>query len=234
MRINSILTIFIIFVMGLFITETAFAYPSIANLQKKYSQPRQIVHTVQKNESIWSIAERFNMDPARLAEINGLDNPDLIFPGNKLTIRIQVDGSILVLDKEEPVDVISSGNLQPLEAVAHITYPDKNDIFSPENPVVSYEFPETVLKSQGKPLQEPLVFKTFEKFVKWLSASLGYPSDMTQARSQASFDPPTSPTYLSSNSFFGNNLPLNGDVVFFIDNFSSYITGITSPPPKSL
>ena len=96
MRINSILTIF--FVMALFITETAFAYPSIANLQKKYSQPRQIVHTVQKNESIWSISQRFNIDPARLAEKNGLDNPDLIFPGNKLTIRIQVDGSILVLD----------------------------------------------------------------------------------------------------------------------------------------
>jgi len=175
------------------------------------------------------------VDFTKLAEINGLENPDLIFPGNKLIIKIQVDGSILVMDNEEAAMGSLPFNYTPQQVIAHVTLPNKDDVFGPENPSVSYEVKEAVLKPVRKTSREPLVFKTFEKFVRWLSGSLGYSSDMTQARGQASFDPPTSPTYLSSSSLFINAL-LNGEyeIAPFIDNYSSYITRTTSPPPKSL
>jgi len=236
MKASSTLTFLIFLLMTLFITEFAFAYPRSSDIQgsRTYTQSNHITHTVQKNESLWAIARQFDVDFARLAEINGLNNPDLIFPGNKLVIKIQDDGSILVGEKLEVPKNIPF-NYTPRQVIAHVTHPDPNDVFAPSNPTVTYEVKEAVLEPVQKTFKEPLIFKTFEKFVRWLSSSLGYSSDLTQARGHASFDPPTSPTYLHSEIVTINTSGSNGDqVVPFQDNFSFFITAPTSPPPKSL
>jgi hypothetical protein len=105
MKSNTTSVLWIFLLMNLFITEVAFAYPRTSSFPGSigYTPPNHIVHTVQENESLWAIAERFDVDFTKLAEINALDNPDLIFPGNKLIIKIQVDGSILVTENEKPV-----------------------------------------------------------------------------------------------------------------------------------
>ena len=240
MKANSITPFLVFLVMTLFVTEFAFAYSKTGGFPSVFqgngfTQPRQILHTVEKNESLWHIAKRFDVDFTKLAEINGLENPDLIFPGNKLIIKIQFDGSILVVNKEDPVKNVMPFDFTPREAVAHVVYPDKDDVFAPENPTVSYEIPESISKQQRKTSKQPLVFKSFANFLRWFSAQLGYPSDMTQARGQASFDPPTSPTYLSSGSLFANALLGSEDEISTEpDYFSSHITGTLSPPPKSL
>jgi len=237
MKANTTIVLWVFLVMILFITETSFAYPRANGFSGShgYAQPNKVVHTVQENESLWAIAKQFDVDFTKLAEINGLKNPDLIFPGNKLIIKIQVDGSILVMDSEEPAMGSLPFNYTPRQVIAHVTLPSKDDVFAPANPMVSYEVKEAVLEPIRKTSREPLVFKTFEKFVRWLSGSLGYSNDMTQARSHGSFDPPTSPTYLSSSSLFINALLNAGDEIApFLDNYSSYISGTTSPPPKSL
>ena len=234
---NTTIVCFVFLMMTLFVTEAAFAYPRTSSFpdSRGYTPPTHVVHTVQENESLWAIAERFDVDFTKLAEINALDNPDLIFPGNKLIIKIQVDGSILVTENEKPVIGSLPFNYSPQQVIAHVTYPDKDNVFAPANPVVSYEVKEAVLKPIRKTSREPLIFKTFEKFVRWLSGSLGYSSDMTQARGQASFDPPTGQTFLHSGSMSINALSRSGDeIVPFLDNYSSYISGTTSPPPKSL
>ena len=236
MKANTTLTFLVFLLMTLFITEFAFAYSRSADIQgsRAYTQSNHITHTVQKNESLWEIAKQFDVDFAKLAEINGLNNPDLIFPGNKLVIKIQDDGSILVGDKVDSAQN-QPFNYTPRQVIAHVTRPDPNDVFAPSNPTVSYEVKEAVLKPIQKTFKEPLVFKTFEKFVRWLSSSLGYPIDMTQARGHASFDPPTSPTYLHAESVTINTSGSNGDQVApFRDIYSSYITAPTSPPPKFL
>ncbi|MBK5254046.1 MAG: LysM peptidoglycan-binding domain-containing protein [Peptostreptococcaceae bacterium] len=46
-----------------------------------------IVHTVKKGETLSSIAKKYNTTWKKLAEINKLKNPNLINPGQKLTIR---------------------------------------------------------------------------------------------------------------------------------------------------
>jgi LysM repeat protein len=237
MKANTTIVLWVFLVMTLFITETSFAYPRANGFSGShgYTQPNKVVHTVQENESLWAIAKQFDVDFTKLAEINGLENPDLIFPGSKLIIKIQVDGSILVLDSEDPAMGSLPFNYTPQQVIAHVTLPNKDDLFGPENPSVSYEVKEAVLKPVRKTLREPLVFKTFEKFVRWLSGSLGYSSDMTQARGQASFDPPTGQTFLHSGNLSINALFRSGEEVApFIDNYSSYITRTTSPPPKSL
>ena len=236
MKANSTLTFLIFLLMTLFIAEFAFAYPRSSDIQgsRTYTQSNHITHTVQKNESLWAIAKQFDVDFTRLAEINGLNNPDLIFPGNKLMIKIQDDGSILVGDKLEAPKNIPF-NYTPRQVIAHVTHPDPNDVFAPSNPTVTYEVKEAVLKPIQKTFKEPLIFKTFEKFVRWLSGSMGYSSDMTQARSHGSFDPPTGPTFLHSGSPSTNSLLKNtGAIAPFLDSFSSHIADTASPPPKSL
>jgi LysM repeat protein len=223
--------------MTLIVTEGALAYPRTSSFPGNhgYTQPKQVVHTVKENESLWTIAKRFDVNFAKLAEINGLDNPDLIFPGNNLIIKIQVDGSIMVMDNEEPALGSLPFNYTPRQVIAHVILPSKEDVFAPANPIVSYEVKEAVLKPIRKASREPLVFKTFEKFVRWLSGSLGYSSDMTQARGQASFDPPTGQTFLHSGGMSINALFRSGDELApFLDNFSSHIADTASPPPKSL
>ena len=237
MKANTTIVLWVFLVMALFITETSFAYSRASGFPGShgYIQPKKVVHTVQESESLWAIAKRFDVDFTKLAEINGLENPDLIFPGNKLIIKIQVDGSILVMDNEEAAMGSLPFNYTPRQVIAHVTLPDKDDIFAPSNRTVSYEVKEAVLQPLHKTFKKPLVFKSFETFVRWLSSSLGYSSDMTQARGGASFDPPTGPTFLHSGSILVNVLLSNGDEIApFLDNFSPHVTGTTSPPPKSL
>ena len=232
MKVISIRTFLTFLLMPLFITEFSFANSRMEVFQGSLAyKPIYIIHTVQKNESLWKIAKRFDVDFTKLVKSNGLDNPDRIFPGNKLIVKIQEDGSILVTHNQF--------KYTPKQIIAHVTLPNKEDVFAPENPSVSYEVKAAILKPVRKTIKEPLVFKTFEKFVRWLSSSLGYSSDMIQTRGQtrgqASFDPPTSPTYLHSNSLHVDATGGNGsELAAFLDNYSSHITSATSPPPKSL
>ena len=241
MKTNSIKTFLIFLLMPLFITEFSFANSRMEVFQGSvaYKLSNYTNHIVRKNDNVTQIAKQCNWDPKKLALINGLDNPDLIYPGKTLKVKCRKDGSVIAsfLEKtnQKPKMGTLPWNFTPKHIVAHVTLPNKEDIFAPENPSVSYEVKEAVLEPVRKTLKKPLVFKTFDKFVQWLSSSLGYSSDMIQTRGQASFDPPTSPTYLHSETLHADTS--NGKeskLAVFIENFSSHITRPTSPPPKFL
>ena len=217
--------------MTLFITESAFAVSRTDFFQGSlnYKPSKHIIPTVQENERLWKIASEFGVDFRQLASINGLNNPDMIFPGTKLIIKIQDDGSVWVIQNILPL------YYTPAKTIVHVSLPNKDDPFAPENPTVSYEVKASVLKPAEQTVKKTLGFKTFEKFVRRLSSSLGYSSDTIQTRGQASFDPPTSPTYLHSETLhIDTSSGKESELVVFIDNFSSHITRTTSPPPKSL
>ena len=241
MKAISIRTFLTFLLMPLFITEFSFANSRMEVFQGSlaYKPSNHIIHTVRKNENLSQIAKRCNADVKKLASINGLDNPDLIYPGKKLKVKCRKDGYIIASFREKANQKPTMGalpfNYTPKQVVAHVTLPNKEDVFAPENPSVSYEVKEAILEPVGQTINETLVFKTFEKFVRWLSSSLGYSSDMIQTRGQASFDPPTSPTYLHSNSLHVDATDGNGsELAAFLDNYSSHIASATSPPPKSL
>jgi LysM repeat protein len=51
----------------------------------------EIVHVVVKGDTLWDIAERYIHDPFRypeLARLSQIQNPDLIYPGDRVRIRI--------------------------------------------------------------------------------------------------------------------------------------------------
>ena len=241
MKAISIRTFLTFLLMPLFITEFSFANSGMEVFQGSiaYKLSNYTNYTIRKNDSVTQIAKQCGWDRKKLAQINGLINPDLIYPGKILKVKCQKDGSIIssFLEKvnQKPKMGTLPFNFTPQQVVPVVTHPNKEDVFAPENPSVSYEVKAAVIKPVRQTIKEPLVFKTFEKFVRWLSSSLGYSSDMIQTRGQASFDPPTSPTYLHSNILNIDATGGNGsELIAFLDNYSSHITSTTSPPPKSL
>ena len=239
MKAISIRTFLTFLLMPLFITEFSFANSRMEVFQGSlaYKLSNYTNYTIRKNDSVTQIANQCNWDRKKLAQINGLINPDLIYAGKILKVKCRKDGSIIssFLEKVNQRPKVGSlpFNFTPQQVVPVVTHPNKEDVFAPENPSVSYEVKAAVLKPVRQTIKEPLVFKTFEKFVRWLSSSLGYSSDMIQTRGQASFDPPTSPTYLHSNSLNVDATDGNGiKLAAFLDNYSSHIISATSPPPK--
>ena len=45
-----------------------------------------VVYVVQKGDTLSGIASKYGTTYQRLAEINNIDNPDLIYPGQKIVI----------------------------------------------------------------------------------------------------------------------------------------------------
>ena len=239
MKAIYIRTILTFLLMPLFITEFSFANSRMEVFQGSlaYKLSNYTNYTIRKNDSVTQIANQCNWDRKKLAQINGLINPDLIYPGKILKVKCQKDGSIIssFLEKvnQKPKMGTLPFNFTPQQVVPVVTHPNKEDVFAPEIPSVSYEVKAAILKPIRQTIKEPLVFKTFEKFVRWLSSSLGYSSDMIQTRGQASFDPPTSPIYLHSSSLNVDATDGNGiKLAAFLDNYSSHIISATSPPPK--
>jgi len=48
--------------------------------------PGLVIYVVQKGDTLWSIAKRYNADLDELVALNEIENPDLIFPGQKLIV----------------------------------------------------------------------------------------------------------------------------------------------------
>lgn len=58
---------------------------------KPVQEPRIIAHVVKKGDTLWDIAEHYLNDPFKypeLAELSEIENPDLIYPGEIVRIRI--------------------------------------------------------------------------------------------------------------------------------------------------
>lgn len=59
--------------------------------------PTPHFHEVQPGEALWQIAQRYGINPDILAEVNELDDPNLIQPGQQLLIsdRVTISGRVL-------------------------------------------------------------------------------------------------------------------------------------------
>lgn len=191
----------------------------------------EVIHTVQENESLWKIARYFGIDPALLAQLNGLDNPDMIFPGNKLTIEVQSDFSLRVIDQAEKGLSEAKSKIKNKQVLLHVTFPSQDDIFAPENPLV--EMKETISGPRRTASTNEMVFKTFFEFVEWL---VGEKDDLksTKAANTPSFDPSPGGPYTISSRFDiphifseGINIPSQDDL------YQPPASGSLSPPPKA-
>jgi LysM repeat protein len=73
---------------------------------------QEIVHTVAAGENLYRIALRYNVTVAAIAQVNGIDNPRLIFPGQRLIIPSATGISSLPLaptPQTPPITVPTTG-----------------------------------------------------------------------------------------------------------------------------
>ncbi|ADL06837.1 DUF3794 and LysM peptidoglycan-binding domain-containing protein [Thermosediminibacter oceani] len=54
--------------------------------EKKDSSPTMTIYIVQKGDTLWKIAKRYNVTLEAIIQANNLENPDLIYPGQRLII----------------------------------------------------------------------------------------------------------------------------------------------------
>ena len=65
---------------------------------KKSTRPakEEIIHIVVKGDTLWAIAEHYVKDPykyQKLAELSKINNPDRIYPGNRVRILRQMQNT---------------------------------------------------------------------------------------------------------------------------------------------
>ena len=72
--------------------------PSITTLLSKilitsiYGVPTAfIIYTVQNGDTLWKLAKRFNTTVEDILAVNDIENPDLIYPGQRLIIVKHID-----------------------------------------------------------------------------------------------------------------------------------------------
>ena len=258
MRIQKIIILFGLGIAVCFITDAADAFPSKARslyfAETNQSSPvREKTHTVQKGESIWTIARYFSVDLSKITALNNLDNPDLIFPGQILILPDKLLFTALnypvewthkninvEIQKDESVRV-TAGPVEPpvfpvreSQAIAHVLYPDAGDIFAPEVPVASYQKKDMTLQQRGTRTGTlTVVFKSFLEFVEWLSGE-STQHKQTHASGPHQVDPsPASP--FTTSSAFHQRVPFGEGQNIFAQHtfFNSHISDSLSPPPKS-
>ncbi len=62
-------------------------------LRKAPSQPKEnVIHKVKKDDTLWSIAQRYGLDVSELKDINGLTT-DTIIPGTRLVVSEEIEDS---------------------------------------------------------------------------------------------------------------------------------------------
>lgn len=68
--------------------ETAEVVTDVALEEEMNCQPvpGAVIYMVQKGDSLWKIAKRYRTTVADIAAVNDIENPDLIYPGQKLLI----------------------------------------------------------------------------------------------------------------------------------------------------
>lgn len=239
MKIKPSLIFLSFFAAVFFCFEGAFANPEPfgnSDSGDRLYPAKRIIHTVEKNESLWEIARRFNVSFAEMAIHNRLANPNLIYPGDRLIIEIQEDLSLLVTAAPPGHELVDPGKWAPQaapEVVVKVSYPSKEDVFAPENPLAEYKIKETLSRPKRHPANTR-VFKGFLEFVEWLSGLSGKSKQIKGAGSNNIDSSPFSPYMISKG--LGLKDPFDrGRTLFMADTFfDPYFPDSLSPPPKSL
>ena len=118
------------------------------------------------------------------------------------------------------------------EIIEHITYPDKNDILAPANPVAYFEEKEVLATQPQATAGTSRIFQSFLAFVEWLSGESSH-SKPTKAASSHNVDPAPSAPYMVSSALQLKRIFSNGLSIFSSNTFfDSYLPDSLNPPPK--
>lgn len=74
-----------------------------------------IIHVIQRGETLWHIARRFNTDPQRIIEVNALEFPSQLVPGQSLVIP--VPGTTYIIQPGDTLWSISEQYGVPMDVI---------------------------------------------------------------------------------------------------------------------
>lgn len=103
-------------------------------------QPNTVTYTVQPGDTLSGIAAAYNTTYQSLADVNGISNPNLIYPGQVLTIS----GNEALAPQQTFYTVKSGDTLSGIAAAYNTTYQYLADINNIQNPNLIY--PGQVIK----------------------------------------------------------------------------------------
>ena len=233
MKINKTFIPLVILLVTFVVTGDAnnfvFASPDYDRMNVELSQPSKVIkkHTVQDNENLTVIGKKYNTSVTRIADLNKLVNPNLVIRGQELKVEFLENKSIRV----GPAASKSVNFPQGRKVIEHVIYPDKNDLFAPANPVVTYEIVEATLPQPEGSLGQSKTFKSWMSFIKWLKGS-DYSKQTKGAGTDRVNPSPTTPYMVSavsdSDTAFNNYLSVPDNQALF----DSHFPDTSSPPPK--
>ncbi len=95
------------------VTPTAPAVDALA--LTSVATPTPFFYEVQPGDTLWLIARRFNMDMETLIQVNELENPDLLQPGQRLLIsdRVTISGRLLPTATPTPLRCVTGCEKPP-------------------------------------------------------------------------------------------------------------------------
>jgi LysM repeat protein len=199
-----------------------------------------IKYRVRRNDNLWEISKRFEVDYKGLVQFNNLLEPDKIFPGDELIIRIGIGTSpyrVTINSKK-----IFKYNLSETsqDSFMEVIHPDKNNPLAPSVPFAYYSGPESFnFSSKITGPRKKIVSSSFSKVLQNINSILKL--------LDIDIELPISKKVTSSNCFFsGFNLLINpksphlsvdnfeSSVFIKINLFKSLIPTKASHPPKYL
>ena len=113
--------------------------PAIEEPEESSDEP--VTYAIQSGDTLSEIAARYNTTVDELVELNGIDNPDLIYPGNEITVKA---GSSRDDDCDVAYQVRPGDTLSEIAARYNTTVGRLVEVNGIDNPDLIY--PDTILK----------------------------------------------------------------------------------------
>ena len=113
--------------------------PAIEEPEESSDEP--VTYVIQSGDTLSEIAARYNTTVDELVELNGIDNPDLIYPGNEIIVKA---GSSRDDDCDVVYQVRPGDTLSEIAARYNTTVGRLVEVNGIDNPDLIY--PDTILK----------------------------------------------------------------------------------------
>lgn len=109
--------------------------------ESEETSDESVTYVIQSGDTLSELAARYNTTVDKLVELNGIDDPDLIYPGNEIIIKA---GSSMDDDSDVVYQVRSGDTLSGIAARYNTTVDRLAEVNGINNPDLIY--PNTILK----------------------------------------------------------------------------------------
>jgi LysM repeat protein len=200
----------------------------------------KIKYRIRRNDNLWEISKRFEVDLNSLVQFNNLLEPDKIFPGDELIIKFRIGTFPYKVTIKSKKGLRSELAEVKQDSFMRVIHPDINNPLAPSVPLAYFDGPEDF--NFGSKISGPrrvTISPSFSKLLqninsifKLLNIDVKIPFSKEITSSYYFFPGFNLMINQTSPHFFSNNL--KSCVYIDIDLYKNLISSQASPPPKYL